>query len=267
MIKKLRLRFRLGEILLLVFELNMAAAGLLMVSSAAGLTEGWLYRPAEVLFGMLPAILVVGFAAWLVHRLRCVSQARDRRWGLVAAVCLGIVAISFGAGVGKMAIVCMTEAHHQSVRGVIHDPLTKYASLSGLTSFTLIGLVFAVTFILRAGRATWRAHQSQDVLHERLSRLGERVIENWDQQLVPRIDSLLEQESTVQAVRLYRTEFNCSLDEATDVIADWPEQRLRLELELLSNNLHTPAQTVSVPIEDLAETIAESDAFLSQESS
>lgn len=257
--KKIRLPFRLGEILLLVFELNMAAAGLLMLSSAMGLTRGWLYRPAEALAGMLPAVLTVGFAAWLVHRLRCVSQARDRAWGLVAAVCLGVVAISFGAGAGKLAIVCLTDAHYQATRGVIHDPLIKYASLTGLTSFSLIGLVFAVTFVLRAGRATWRAEQTRELLHERLNRLGEHVVDNWEQQLVPRIDSLLKREAIEDAIRLYRAEFDCSRDEASDVIADWPEQRLRLELEVLSQNLQTPETTESKDDhpEDLDLTIPE----------
>lgn len=266
--QKFRLQFRLGDILLLVFELNMAAAGLLMLSSAMGLTTGWLYRPAEALAGMLPAIVTVGFAAWLVHRLRCVSEAPDRRWGLVAAVCLGIVAISFGAGAGKLAILCLTDAHQQVVRQLIHDPLTKYASLSGLTAFSLIGLVFAATFVLRAGKVTWRANQSRELLHERLSRLGEHVVENWAQQLVPRIDARLEQGAIEDAIRLYQAEFQCSRDEASDVIADWPEQRLRLELEVLSQNLQATGGAASVEetsMEDLALTIAESTSWSSAE--
>jgi len=265
MMKKFRLRFQLGEILLLVFELNMAAAGLLMVSSAAGVTNGWLYRPAEALAGMLPAFLVVGFAAWLVYRMRCVGQAQNRRWGLVAAVCLGLVAISFGAGVGKLAMVCLTTAHHQTVRDVIHDPLTRHATFGGLTTFTMIGSVFAVMFILRAGQATWRVKQSREFLHERLSRLGEQVVENWEQRLVPRIDHLLAQDATAQAIQLYRSEFQCSLDEATDVIADWDAQRLCLELQLLSDNLQTPDAPVPVTFEDQIETITESESFLPRE--
>lgn len=260
---KFRLRFQPGEMLLLVFELNMAAAGLLMVSSAMGLTNGWLYRPAEALAGMLPAILVVGFAAWLVYRLRCVGQAQDRRWGLVAALCLGLVAISFGAGVGKLAMVCLTTAHHQVIRNVIHDPLTQHATYSGLAAFLMIGGVFAVTFVLRAGRATWRVKRSQHYLHERLSRLGEQVVDNWDQQLVSRIDRLLEQEATEQAIRLYQSELQCSRDEAVDVIGDWAEQRLRLELELLSDNLQASDSAVPTAASALAETIAEPAMLLS----
>ncbi len=255
--KKLRICFQPGEMLLLVFELNMAAAGLLMVSSAMGLTNGWLYRPAEALAGMLPAILVVGFAAWVVYRLRCVAQAQDRGWGLVAAVCLGLVAISFGAGVGKLALVCLTSAHHQVIRSVIHDPLTQRATYSGVTAFLMIGAVFAVTFILRAGRATWRVKRSQNCLHERLSRLGEQVVENWEQRLVPRIDRLLEQDATTQAIRLYQSEFQCSLDEAVDVIGDWAEQRLRLELELLSDNLQASDTAAPASVHALVETIVE----------
>jgi hypothetical protein len=263
--KKFRLRFQLSEILLLVFELNMAAAGLLMVSSAMGLTNGWLYRPAEALAGMLPAFLVVGFAAWVVYRLRCVGQAQDKGWGLIAAVCLGLVAISFGAGVGKLAMVCMTTAHHQVIRNVIHDPLMQHATFSGVTAFLMIGGVFAVTFILRAGRATWRGKRSQHFLHERLSRLGEQVVDNWEQQLVPRIDRLLEQDATGQAIRLYQSERQCSRDEAVDVIGDWAEQRLRLELELLSDNLQTSVTAAPVASEILADTIAEPDVLLSRE--
>ena len=262
---KFRLRFQPGEILLLVFELNMAAAGLLMVSSAMGLTNGWLYRPAEALAGMLPAFLVVGFAAWLVYRLRCVGQAQDRRWGLVAALCLGLVAISFGAGVGKLALVCLTTAHHQVIHNLIHDPLTQHATFSGLAAFLMIGGVFALTFILRAGRATWRVKQSQHFLHERLSRLGEQVVDNWEQQLVPRIDRLLEQEATQQAIRLYQSELQCSLDEAVDVIDDWAEQRLRLVLELLSDNLQASGAAAPGPAGGLADTIVEPTIILSGE--
>ena len=264
-----RLPFRLGESLLLVFELNIAAAGLLMLSSALGLTRGWLYRPAEALAGMLPAALTVGFAAWLVHRLRCVSQARDRSWGLVAAVCLGVVAISFGSGVGKLAMVCLTDTHYLAVRNVIHDPLMKQASLTGFMAFSLIGMVFAITFVLRAGRATWRAEQTREILHERLNRLGESVVDNWSQQIVPRIDALLERDATEEAIRLYQAEFECSRDEASDVIADWPEQRLRLEIEVLSQNLQTGAEDEpqdDVPLEDPNLTLAESTLQPSTES-
>lgn len=236
--KKFKLSFRLAEILLLVFELNLGLAGLAMIYSAFAGPATKLYLPAQVLASMLPATLTVCFAGWLVYRHHCLARAKSRAWGLLGATLLGFVAIGFGAAVGKLATTFSSDIYQAGLNTAIADPELKRAGLPSLLAFLAIGGVFAITFILRTARCQWRTTESSlDDLHSKLSHLSERVVANWSEQLVPRIDSLLEQGQKAEAVMAYRQSTNCSLEEASYAIADWPEHRLRLEVELLSEQL------------------------------
>ncbi len=236
--KKFTLPFRLAEILLLVFELNMGLAGLVMVYSAFAGPAAKLYLPALVMVSLMPGIMTVCFAGWLVYRHHCLARAKSRTSGLIGATLLGFVAIGFGAAVGKLVTTFYSDVFLAGVNAAISDPELKRAGLGSLLAFLSIGCVFAVTFILRAGRSQWRTNEtSLDELHAKLHELGSRVVANWSEQLVPRIDALLDADQQAEAISLYREATGCGLDEASYAIADWPEQRLRLEVELLSAEL------------------------------
>lgn len=238
--------FRLTDLLVLAFELNLALAGVFMiVASVRGNTSG-IYLPAEAIVGMLPAILVVGFAAWMVYRMRCVSRAVNRWQGLLAAGGLGIVAISFGAAVGKLSMVFSTDMFELAVSDISHDPLAREAGLCGLLTFTLIGFVFGSAFVLRAGKATPAPVMGAESLHSRLQQLGQRVVHNWNAQLVSRVDELVRNERHEAAARLYQSETGCPAEQAAQIIDDWPEQRLQLELELLERSLD-PTPSLAIP--------------------
>lgn len=238
MVKKFKLTFRLAEILLLVFELNLGLAGMAMIYSAFAGPSAKLYLPAQVLASMMPAILTVCFASWLVYRHHCLTRARSRVWALCGATLLGIVAIGFGAAVGKLNTSFVSDVYQEGLSSAIADPELKRAGLSSLLAFLGIGGVFAVTFILRASRAQWRATEtSLDDLHLKLGQLNSRLVANWSEQLVPRIDALIEQGQSAQAVLEYQRVTQCGLDEASYAIADWPEHRLRLEVETLQQSL------------------------------
>lgn len=247
--KKFKLSFRLAEVLLLVFELNLGLSGLVMIYSAFVGPAAKLYLPAQVLASMLPAVMTVCFAGWLVYRHHCLARARSRATGLVGATLLGFVSIGFGAAVGKLATTFYSAPYLAGFSAAIEDPDLKRAGLGSLLAFLSIGGVFAVTFILRASRGQWRKSESSlDDLHQKLSGISERVIANWSEQLVPRIDALLDEDQLSEAIVTYQRAMNCGLDEASYAISDWPEQRLRLEVELLGQQLQANTETPCVTL-------------------
>lgn len=239
--------FRLTELLLLAFELNLALAGMLMIAAACRGNTGGLYLPGEALLAVLPAGLLVGFSAWLVYRLRCVTRIRHRGTGLLAAAGLGVVAISFGAAVGKLSMVFSTDRFETAVAAISRDPVTREAGLTGLLAFTFIGLVFGATFVLRAGRSASVAKPTLESLHVQIQELSRQVIRNWPDRLVHRVDQLVAADRIAAAEQLYQLETGCSPDTASQVIADWPEQRLRLEVELLSECLSVANHSSGTP--------------------
>tara|TARA_R110002072_G_scaffold13481_1_gene56804 strand:- start:283913 stop:284677 length:765 start_codon:yes stop_codon:yes gene_type:complete len=238
--KKIRLTFTLNEILLLAVEINLAFAGLLMIAAAFSGQSEQLYAPARTMIGMLPALFCVGFASWLVYRLRCVRRARNRFAGLAGAMCLGIVALSFGAAVGKLSMVCMTDGFHEAVNYSINSPLQKQAGLMSFLAFVGIGLVFGATFVLRAGKENDRQSLSSEALHVQIGEIGQQFVGDWSEQLVSRMDSLVTDGDFLAAIGIYRHETGCTAEEASRIVDDWPEQRLRLQLEVLTRLLQTP---------------------------
>lgn len=243
--EKLPLKFKLSELLLLVFELNLFAAGLMMVYAAVAGSSQALYIPAEALAGMLPAILTVGFAIWLVYRLRCIRQAESRKWALAGAWCLGIVALSFGAGVGKLNMLYMSQPIQTAFSSAIQDPILKRAGLSSLLAFMSIGFIFGVTFVYKAARGPFVSKNTSEKLHTQLTQLSQQIVGDWSDSLVARIDSLIEDGEIDKAIDVYKEKIGASEDAASIVIADWPEQRLMLQVELLNSAVaDSPKQTV-----------------------
>lgn len=235
--KKLPLNFRFTEILLLVFELNLFVSGVLMIAAGLGLTWFNLYLPAEWLAGSLPAVMTVGFAFWLVYRLRSLREARSRGWALAGATCLAIVAMSFGAAIGKLNMIFATDTFESFVNASIHDPAFKRAGLMSMLTFTSIGFIFGITFIRRAAKGPWNVGEASNHVRDQLSRLSEQFVENWDEQLVSSIDEFLSRGQTQQAVELFQTELGVSQEEAAITISDWPEHRLRMQVDLLCATL------------------------------
>lgn len=242
---RLRLTFRLNEILLLILEINLGIAGLVMIAASMSGQSSELYASARTLVSMLPAMMCVGFAAWVVYRLRCIRQAQNRVAGLVGAMCLSVVALSFGAAVGKLSMVCMTDGFRETVEFSISSPLQKQAGLNSFLAFIGIGLVFGATFVLRAGKGEYTPTVSNETLHAQIDEIGQRVFRNWSEQLVSRIDALVADGDSAAAIKLYCQESGCANEEASRVIDDWPEQRLRLQLELLTRQLPSPTDSVS----------------------
>ena len=239
--KKLPLKFKLSELLLLIFELNLFVAGFVMIHAALTGKSAALYIPAQSLTGMLPALMTVGFSIWLVYRLRCLRRAENRRWALAGAWCLGIVAMSFGAAVGKLNMVHMSDPVQSAVASAIHSPLLKQAGLSSLLAFLSIGFIFSITFILKAARGPFAAKDTSQQLQAQLSQLSERIVEGWSESLVAKIDAFHECGEVDKAIDCYLKKTGSSQDEASIVIADWPEQRLMLQIELLNQSLSEDA--------------------------
>ena len=69
-----------------------------------------------------------------------------------------------------------------------------------------------------------------------------RIVGGWNDQLVARIDRLLNDNRTQEAVSAYQQATSCSTEEASCVIGDWPEHRLRLEVEYLTSTLQQAAE-------------------------
>jgi hypothetical protein len=243
--KKLKLTFGLNEILLLVLEINLGFAGLAMIAAAFSGQSSQLYAPARTMIGMLPALFCVGFASWLVYRLRCVRLAKNRAAGLAGATCLGIVALSFGAAVGKLSMVCMTDGFRDAVNYSINSPLQKEAGLMSFLAFIGIGLVFGATFVLRVGKSEDITPVSKESLRDQINELGQRVVGDWSEQLVCRMDALVADGDVLAAIGIYRRETSCTAEEASRIVDDWPEQRLRLQLEFLTKRLQIPESTTT----------------------
>lgn len=235
--KKLPLKFKLSELLVLVFELNLFAAGLMMVYAALTGSSKALYIPAEALAGMLPAAMTVGFAFWLVYRLRCLRQAESRRGALIGAWCLGMVALSFGAAVGKLNTIHMSEPFQAALSSAIQDPILKRAGLTSLLAFMSIGFIFSVTFVYKAAKGPFASKYDREQLHAQLSRLSQQIVRDWPESLVGRVDMLLECGEIDEAIAFYQQKTGSTKDAASIVIADWPEQRLMLQIELLSSSV------------------------------
>jgi hypothetical protein len=216
-----------------------------MITASLSGESSQLYVSARAMTGMLPALFCVGFASWLVYRLRCVRKARNRAAGLVGAMCLGIVALSFGAAVGKLSMVCMTDGFREAVNYSIDSPLQKQAGLMSFLSFIGIGLVFGATFVLRAGKGDDVQGLVDESLHEQIGEIGQRYVGDWSEQLVSRMDALITDGDLVAAIGIYRNETSCTAEEASRVVDDWPEQRLRLQLELLTNRLQVSESTMA----------------------
>ncbi|MHC4880102.1 MAG: hypothetical protein ACYTGL_26935 [Planctomycetota bacterium] len=231
--------FKLPELLILVFELNLGAAGLLMLVAAVRGNPSGIDIPAQALMRIFPALLCVGFAAWLVFRLRCLGQATSRRWGQLGAVCLTFVALGFGTAVGRLGIVTMTTQFRSHLDLLLSDPMTHEAGLTSHLSFLWIGLVFGLTFFLRVGTRRFQTQTSRDALHMQLNEIGQHVLGNWSEQLVARIDSLVADGRRHDAIQLYQHETKCSLNEASITIADWEDHRLRLQIDVLRETLTT----------------------------
>lgn len=235
--KPFRLTFSLHELLLLMLEMNLGFAGLVMIAAALTGQPERIYAPVRSMFGMLPAVACVAFAAWLVYRLQCVRKAPNRRAGLLGAFCLGVVSLSFGAAVGKLTMICVTDGFRDAVELAISSPLQQQAGMTSMLAFISIGLVFGVTFVCQAGRQDRRLAVSNESLHAQIDEIGQQVLPDWSTQLVTRIDSLVECGKSAVAASLYSMETGVDRAEAERVIADWPEQRLRLQLELLRSQL------------------------------
>ena len=246
--KKLPLKFKLSELALLIFELNLFAAGLVMIHAALWGSSSALYIPARALIAMMPAAMSVGFAFWLVYRLRCLRQAENRRWALAGATCLGIVALSFGAAVGKLNVIHMSEPFQQAVASAIDNPLLKHAGLSSLLAFMSIGLIFSITFIFKAAKGPFASKDTTEQLSIQLSRLSEKIVQGWSDSLVAKVDGFLKDGEVDKATDFYLEKTGCSEDEASIIVADWPEQRLVLQVEQLNQSLTDeagPAETQS----------------------
>jgi len=237
--KNLTTKFHLNEMLLLVFELYLFVAGIVMVISVIIGSSTGLYFPADALTVMLPGVMTVGFATWLVYRLRCLRQARARGWALVGSLCLSLVAISFGAAVGKLSMIHMSAGFHESITEMIHDPLLKRASLASQMAFLSVGTIFGLLFIARAAKGPFLPQDRSRELHEQLCQLSQKVVRNWPESVVAKVDALLECGEVDQAIQYYRKKTRCTEDASAIVIADWFEQRLVLQVEQLNRSMGT----------------------------
>ena len=181
----------------------------------------------------------------LIERLRCIRQAESRKWALVGAWCLGIVALSFGAGVGKLNMVHMSEPLQTAFSSAIHDPILKRAGLSSLLAFMSIGFIFGVTFVYKAAKGPFLSKDTSEKLHSQLTQLSQQIVGDWSESLVARIDTLIEDGEIDKAIDVYKEKTGATEDAASIVIADWPEQRLMLQVELLNSAVaDSPKQTV-----------------------
>ena len=131
----------------------------------------------------------------------------------------------------------MTDGFREAVNYSINSPLQKQAGLMSFLAVIGIGLVFGATFVLRAGKGDDVQGVSNESLHEQIGEIGQRVVRNWPEQLVSRMDVLIANGDLVAAIGIFRQETSCTADEASRVVDDWPEQRLRLQLELLTTQL------------------------------
>lgn len=229
--------FKLPELMMLVFELILGASGVLMLLAAVRGNTAGMDIPAQALMRLFPVLLCVSFAAWLVFRLRCLGQAQNRDWGQVGAVCLTFVALGFGTAVGRLGMVTMTAPFRSSLDRLLADPLTREAGMTSYFSFLWIGLVFGITFFLRVGTRRFQVETSQEALHAQLNEIGQRVVGDWSEQLVARIDQLVAQGKRREAIQLYEQEARCNFNEASLTIADWDAHRLRLQIDLLRDSL------------------------------
>jgi hypothetical protein len=59
------------------------------------------------------------------------------------------------------------------------------------------------------------------------------------------MDALIAAGNLVAAIGIYRQETCCTAEEVSRVVDDWPEQRLRLQLDLLTTRLQYPGRTTS----------------------
>jgi hypothetical protein len=151
-------------------------------------------------------------------------------------------------------MVCMTDGFREAVNYSISSPLQKQAA--GLTSFLAfigIGLVFGATFILRAGKGNDVKIASSEALREQIGEIGQQFVGDWSEQLVSRMNSLVSAGDSLAAIGIYRQETGCTAEEASRVVDDWPEHRLRLQLELLTSRLQssggsTASATVAAPV-------------------
>jgi len=193
--------------------------------------------PAHAMIRLLPVILCVGFAAWLVFRLKCLGQASNRRWGQIGAVCLTFVALGFGSAVGRLGMVTMSAPFRDAFDQLLADPIARKAAETSSFSFLWIGLVFGITFFLRVGTRRFQTKSSPDALHAQLDEIGRSVVSDWPERLVARIDRLLDEGRRHDAIRIYQQESGCDFDEASLTIADWDAHRLRLQIDLLRHSL------------------------------
>jgi len=239
--KNLSLKFQLHEMLLLIFELYLFVAGIVMIVSVITGSSRGLYFPADALTVMLPGVMTVSFATWLVYRLRCLRQARAPGWALIGALCLSIVAISFGAAVGKLNMIHMSAGFQEAITEMIHDPLLKRASVASLMAFLSVGTIFGLLFIARAAKGPFSPQDRSQELHDQLCRLSQKVVRNWPETVVAKVDAFLECGEVDQAIEYYRKKTRCTEDVSAIVIADWFEQRLVLQVEQLNRSLVTDA--------------------------
>ncbi|MFP6763760.1 MAG: hypothetical protein VB858_09080 [Planctomycetaceae bacterium] len=235
--QRLSLKFQLNEMLLLVFELYLFVAGIVMVVSAITGSTAGLHFPADSLTVMLPGVMTVGFATWLVYRLRCLRQARARGWAMAGALCLSLVAISFGAAVGKLNMIHMSAWFQESITEMIHDPLLKRASLASHLAFLSVGTIFGLLFIAKAAKGPFTPQDRSQELHNQLSQLSQKIVRNWSESLVAKVDAFLECGEVDQAIEYYRKKTRCTEDTSAIVIADWLEQRLVLQVEQLNRTI------------------------------
>lgn len=229
--------FKLPELLLLVLEPSLGTTGVLMLVAALKGNPSGMDLPAHVLMRLLPVVMCVGFAAWLVFRLKCLGQAENRRWGQVGAVCLTLVALGFGSAVGRLGMVTMSAPFRDTFDQLLADPVTRDAAQTSYFSFLWIGLVFGITFFLRVGTRRFQTKSSPEALHAQLDEIGRNVVRDWSAGLVTRIDRLLTDGKRHEAIQVYEQETGCSLDEASLTIADWDAHRLRLQIDLLQQSL------------------------------
>ncbi len=229
--------FKLPELLLLVLEMTLGASGVLMLIAAMKGNAAGMDLPAHALMRLLPVMLCVGFAAWLVFRLRCLGLAQSRHCGQVGAVCLTFVAVGFGSAVGRLGMVTMSAPFRDFLDQLLADPVTREAAEMSYFSFLWIGLVFGILFFLRVGTRQFEAATSHEALHADLNAIGQHVVANWSEHLVARIDQLVLDGKRQTAIRLYEQETGCDFNEASLTIADWDAHRLRLQIDLLRDSL------------------------------
>jgi hypothetical protein len=230
-------------LLLVLIELQLVTQVVFVVIALVGWqnTDTYFEMAAGFLASLLGVPLFLLLIGWAFYRYQTIERSKSRKAALAWSIFLALAGIGFALAVGGVSTVFSSSFSDKKLAELLKDT----ASASGnwywyrLALFGIGSMLFAGLLIRKAARGPWGQPVSilNEGLDRKLNRIAERVVPNWSDHFLNRIDRLVRSGENDEAARLYRNETGVTWDEAHLKIETWPDSALECKLDAILKQL------------------------------